>query len=132
MNNPDRFQIITGLIFSQLYERLPWRISLDFEEICDVFVTREDNNIIPWQDIFCATIQWLSEEGYISSDWEAAKDLCYKIQLPAKSLCSMMAFATTTDPKLVGDALVEAADSGNLEKLRIYGRAALMAASKAS
>jgi len=129
MKNHDRFLVVTGFIFSQLYERLPWRISINFEDICNVFVTREDNDVMPWQEIFCATIKWLTDEGYISSDWENSNNLCVNLKLTRISLRSLLAFTKMDEPMLVGDVLVEAADSGNLEALRIYGRAALMASS---
>jgi len=132
MKNFDRFHIMTGLILSLLYEDLPFRITIDFDEICEFLLTREDPDVMPWQDTYCATVNWLSDEGYIHSDCKETNGLCFKIKPTSKCLNGLQKFTETKDPKVIGEVLVEAADAGNLEKLRLYGRAALTFSSKAS
>jgi len=132
MNNMDRFHITVGLIFSQLYDRFPYKNDLNLNCFIDILPLEKNEDCMPWNDMFHATMNWLKTENYILIQSESKNDEYSKIELTIKGLFSLSTITDTNGTKTTGESLVEAKLARNIEKLKQHGRSVILSSIRAS
>jgi hypothetical protein len=130
--NIERFDQLTGLVFSKLYGSFPIPVDLyvmDFKEAL-IFERElsEDDKYRGGEpfDFFTGTIDWLIESGYIVERQKSS--YAYKFEdciLTAKTLEILKATPSTLSGESIGASLQEAAKGGMVEAIKTLANDAL-------
>lgn len=121
-NNIERFDELTGRIFAVLYQSFP--VPQDFifpEYLSDLYpdFDPESDSFDEMLEFFSATINWLSEAGYVSFQSMTMDGSVFRAGLTAKGLEVLKATpANLQGKKSIGEGLTEAVKGGFLEQVR--------------
>lgn len=124
-SNIERFDQLTGLVFSKLYQSFPIAIDLHVMQFADALVydkpITEDDRFRGGEpfDFFDNTIQWLIESGYVVS--RHASSYAYTFEtctLTAKALEVLKAVPQSVGGESLGGRIAAAAQEGATAKLK--------------
>ena len=124
--NMERFDLLTGAVFADLYESFPEPVILD---PCDYLkqIAPEDQDIDSQRELrsqavefFSYTIDWLAQTGYLTHSAPIHKDFSIyeKCVLTAKGLEVLKALPDRLSGKTLGSQLQEATKAGIVDSVK--------------
>lgn len=124
-SNIERFDELTGLIFSKLYQSFPIAIDLNVMQFSEALVydkpLTEDDKYRGGEpfDFFDNTMQWLIESGYVISRHNSSYAYTFETcTLTAKALEVLKAVPHSVGGETLGGRLSAAAKDGATAKLK--------------
>jgi len=136
--NMERFDLLTGAVFAQLYESFPEPVLLDPYNYLKQ-IAPEDQDIDTQRELrsgavefFGYTIDWLAQTGYLTHSTPIRRDFSIyeKCVLTAKGLEVLKALPDSITGKTLGSQLQEAAKAGLIDSMKsLTGKALGMGAS---
>jgi len=124
-SNIERFDQLTGIVFSRLYDKFPVTVDLNVMDFGDIL---EPGELIEPLEIytgseqlefFTGTIDWLIEAGYIVSRQKSAYAYTYEeCTLTAKALEILKATPVSLGGETLGGTLAAAVKDGAKSKLK--------------
>lgn len=139
-SNMERFDLLTGAIFAELYESFPEPVILDpFNFLAQIAPEGQDQEIKNEQE-FCApeffghTVRWLERTGYLTHGSQqlhlAEHSIFADCVLTAKGLEVLKALPDSITGKTLGSQLQDAAKAGLIDSMKsLTGKALGMGAS---
>lgn len=123
--NIERFDQLTGLVFSKLYQSFPIAIDLNVMQFADVLAydrpISEDELRLGGEpyDFFDNTIQWLIESGYVVSRHSSSYPYTFETcTLTAKALEVLKTVPQSVGGESLGGRIATAAQEGATAKLK--------------
>lgn len=124
-SNIDRFDQLTGLVFSKLYQSFPIAIDLNVMQFAEALIyeapisEHEQRSGGEPYEFFDNTIQWLIESGYVVSRYSSSYPCTFaSCTLTAKALEVLKAIPQSVGGETLGGRLTAAAKDGATSKLK--------------
>lgn len=124
-SNIERFDQLTGVVFSRLYNSFPITLDLnvmEFDEILSPNMAMDPASIYAGGevfDFFTNTIEWLIEAGYIVSRQDSSYAYTFeRCTLTAKALEILKATPSSLGGETLGGTLAAAVKDGATSKLK--------------
>lgn len=132
MSNIELFDEYTARILAQLYEAFPRKSLLDARSVCghesaDEFgrVLDDDGKPSAHFDVALATIDWLTETGYIRAESRRQWGFCGAV-LTAQGLLVLKAVPDSIQPlEAVGDRMTRLVKAGSIGAAKEAAKAAM-------
>ncbi|WP_049818735.1 hypothetical protein [Pseudomonas taiwanensis] len=137
-SNMERFDLLTGAVFAQLYESFPEPVILDpYHFLAQIAPEGQDQDVQNEQafgaiEFFGHTIDWLTRTGYLTHTTTVRRELSIfeDCVLTAKGLEVLKALPDSVTGKNFGSLLQDAAENGLLDSVKsLAGKALAVGAS---
>jgi len=125
-SNMERFDLLTGAVFAELYESFPEPVILDpYHYLQQIAPDGQDQDVQSEQafgaiEFFGHTIHWLARTGYLTHNTKIRSDLSVfeDCVLTAKGLEVLKALPDSITGKTLGSQLQDAAKNGLLDSVK--------------
>jgi len=132
-SNMERFDLLTGAVFAELYESFPEPLILDpYHFLTQIAPEGQDKDVQNEQafgaiEFFGHTIDWLTRTGYLTHNTTVRSDLSIfeNCVLTAKGLEVLKALPDSITGKTLGSQLHDAAKNGLLDSVKSLAGKAL-------